>query len=92
MRHERRRFVFSGSVQGVGFRATARQMAQRFQVAGFVRNLPDGRVELITEGEPGAVATFIEEIRRVFGDLIQAVAEEIEPAGGEPLEGFTIRF
>lgn len=92
MRHERRRFFFSGSVQGVGFRASARQLARRFRIAGFVRNLPDGRVELVAEGEPGEVAALIEEVRREFGALIRDVAEGQVPAGDEPLEGFTIRF
>ena len=50
---------FSGRVQGVGFRYAARQAAQEFEVAGFVQNLPDGRVLLEAEGEPAEVAAFI---------------------------------
>lgn len=92
MPQERRRFFFSGQVQGVGFRATARQLARQFRVAGSVRNLDDGRVELVAEGEAGEVAALLGAIRREFGDLIRAVDEQGEPAGGGPLEGFTIRF
>ena len=42
--------LFSGRVQGVGFRYTTRHVAARFQVTGFVRNLGDGRVEMVAEG------------------------------------------
>ena len=47
----RRRVYFSGRVQGVGFRFTCQSLARGFEVAGYVRNLPDGRVELVAEGE-----------------------------------------
>ncbi len=46
----RRRVLFSGRVQGVGFRFTTEAIASRFDITGFVRNLPDGRVELVAEG------------------------------------------
>ncbi len=46
----RRTVYFSGRVQGVGFRFTAEAIASRFSVTGFVRNLRDGRVELVAEG------------------------------------------
>jgi acylphosphatase len=55
---------FSGRVQGVGFRYTALQVAREFEVAGFVCNLPDGRVLLEAEGrkeEVGAFLTALEE-------------------------------
>lgn len=42
--------LYSGRVQGVGFRYTAKQVAAGFEVTGTVRNLPDGRVELVAEG------------------------------------------
>ena len=46
-----RRFVLSGRVQGVGFRYFAQDIARREGLAGFVRNLPDGRVEVLAEGD-----------------------------------------
>jgi acylphosphatase len=52
------RIFYSGSVQGVGFRYTARSTATGFEVAGTVRNLPDGRVELIAEGARGELEAF----------------------------------
>jgi acylphosphatase len=51
---------YSGRVQGVGFRATVRNIARGYDVTGTARNLPDGRVELIAEGEKEEVAAFLE--------------------------------
>ena len=54
--------LYEGSVQGVGFRYTVRQLAKGFDVTGSVRNLPDGRVELSATGEEGEVRAFVEAI------------------------------
>jgi len=60
----RRLHVFySGRVQGVGFRYAVKSLAAGFEVAGIVRNLPDGRVELIIEGAPGELEAFRTAIR-----------------------------
>ena len=48
--HERRAVYYTGRVQGVGFRFTARSLAQSFAVTGMVQNLSDGRVLVIAEG------------------------------------------
>jgi acylphosphatase len=53
---------FSGRVQGVGFRYATLQVAKEFDVAGFVRNLVDGRVHLEAEGEFAEVARFIDAV------------------------------
>jgi acylphosphatase len=87
---ERRRVFYRGRVQGVGFRATAWHIARRFAVAGFVRNLDDGRVELLAEGEPGEVAAFLDAVAARFGDLIRGADVQAEPPGEEPLEDFSI--
>jgi len=50
---------FTGHVQGVGFRYAALQAAKEFEVAGFVCNLPDGRVQLEAEGRAEEVAAFV---------------------------------
>lgn len=50
---------YSGRVQGVGFRYQTHEAAKEFDVAGCVRNLPDGRVELIAEGSQPAVNAFL---------------------------------
>ena len=62
---ERRRLniFYSGRVQGVGFRYTVKTVAAGFDVAGIVRNLPDGRVELIAEGAPAELEGFRAAIR-----------------------------
>ena len=55
----RRRAIVSGRVQGVAFRASTRAAARRAGVDGWVRNLADGRVEAVFEGDPTAVATLL---------------------------------
>jgi acylphosphatase len=47
---QRMQIFYSGHVQGVGFRYSAKMLAQGYEVTGTVRNLPDGRVELVAEG------------------------------------------
>lgn len=53
-----RRFIISGEVQGVGYRYFAQRLSARHQVCGFVRNLADGRVEVLAEGTATAVEAF----------------------------------
>ena len=55
--------LYEGRVQGVGFRYTAQNLATGFEVSGTVRNLIDGRVELILEGEKNEVTAFQKAIR-----------------------------
>jgi acylphosphatase len=59
MAARRVRVLLSGDVQGVGFRWYCREEAIGRSVAGFVRNLPDGRVEATFEGEPAAVEAMV---------------------------------
>ncbi|MBI3316565.1 MAG: acylphosphatase [Candidatus Omnitrophica bacterium] len=54
---------FSGSVQGVGFRYTTERIAGNFQVTGFVRNLSNGKVEIVAEGEEAALKDFLQAIK-----------------------------
>lgn len=49
------RFLVSGLVQGVNFRAATRTRAQQLGLSGYAKNLPDGRVEVIASGEPAAI-------------------------------------
>jgi len=92
MPRERRRVVFSGRVQGVGFRFTCRSLARGFDVAGFVRNLADGRVELVAEGEPSELDAFLQAIHREMDGYIRGVATDWEPPGPHPLTDFSIRY
>ena len=57
-----RRFIVSGDVQGVGFRFFAQRVAARHQVTGYVRNLPDGRVEILAEGTLESIEGFKHDI------------------------------
>lgn len=50
------RFLVSGRVQGVFFRASTRAQAERLGLSGYARNLPDGRVEVLAQGAPQALA------------------------------------
>lgn len=73
----RLRIVVEGRVQGVGFRWFVRQEARRLGLAGWVRNLTDGRVELAVGGEDGAVRRLLDHVR-VGPDAadVSGVAEE----------------
>lgn len=88
---ERRRIVFRGMVQGVGFRYTARAIARNHVVTGYVRNLPDGRVELVLEGEPTNIDGYLEQLRGQMRDYISDAAETTAPATGE-FDAFEVRF
>ena len=59
----RMQIFYSGRVQGVGFRYTAKTVAAGFEITGIVRNLPDGRVELIAEGAREELEAFRDAIR-----------------------------
>jgi acylphosphatase len=87
---ERRTVCYSGHVQGVGFRFTARSVAGGYAVGGFVRNLPDGRVELVAEGEAGELTAFLAEIHDQLGGHIRSEQCDSQAASGEFL-GFEIR-
>lgn len=55
--------LYSGRVQGVGFRYTARTLAAGFEITGMIRNLPDGRVELVAEGSREELTAFQQAVR-----------------------------
>lgn len=57
-----KRVIFEGRVQGVGFRYTVKDLSRGFEVCGWVRNLPDGSVELQVMGEVEELESFIKEI------------------------------
>lgn len=69
----RAHLFISGRVQMVLFRATTQQRAKKFGVKGFVKNLSDGRVEVVVEGEQGGVQKLIEWCRK--GPLLAKVKE-----------------
>lgn len=79
----RRHCFFCGRVQGVGFRYTTRNIAINFDVTGFVRNLADGRVELVVEGPSKEVESFIESVCERMKGYITRIEEKEEPVSGE---------
>ncbi len=81
--------TYSGRVQGVGFRYTAQQLAAGYPVAGFVRNLPDGDVELVAEGPPDQVEAFLRAVAQHMAGHIARTALREEPPAGH--QGFRIR-
>ena len=90
MARQRLHVCYSGHVQGIGFRYTARVLANGFEVAGTVRNLSDGRVELVAEGERSELEEYCKAIQdSELGHFIrQEDARWSEAAGG--FRGFEI--
>ncbi|MFE1172217.1 acylphosphatase [Streptomyces sp. NPDC058773] len=86
----RRRVVVSGAVQGVFFRDTCRRTAEGLGVTGWVRNLPDGTVEAVFEGEPERVQKLVEWARQgpPMATVDAVSVREEEPEG---LTGFAVR-
>jgi acylphosphatase len=80
---ERREVYYSGRVQGVGFRYTTQYLAAGFQVGGFVRNLPDGRVELVVEGPPHEIEGLLRQIDQNLGRHVRDVRMVRTAASGQ---------
>ncbi len=88
---------YAGRVQGVGFRYSTTQVAGRHRVAGFVQNLPDGRVRLVAEGAPPDVHAFLDDVRDRLARYITDAAQDQTPATGEfgdpdDDDTFTVRY
>lgn len=84
-----KRVIYTGQVQGVGFRYTTRRLAAGYAVAGYVRNRPDGSVEVMVEGEPQETERFLEALGQTMAGCIQDRTIQDEHACG--YRGFTIR-
>jgi acylphosphatase len=87
-----RRFLISGMVQGVGYRYFAVRAAQRHDVVGTVRNLPDGRVEVIAEAEPAEMAAFKAELEQGPSHARVRQVEEFEMAPTGQFFRFAVDF
>ncbi|HEX8294977.1 MAG TPA: acylphosphatase [Chthoniobacteraceae bacterium] len=85
-----RQVFYEGRVQGVGFRFTCKQLARGFDVTGWVRNLPDGRVELQCSGEQPEVEAFLAAIAEseLKSHIKSSIPIPIPPLTG--IRGFTI--
>ena len=71
--------IFTGQVQGVGFRFTAHRLARLNQLKGFVRNLPDGTVEMLAQGYSEDVDNCITDIKEYFTGYIRKTKTEDLP-------------
>lgn len=72
-----RKFYISGEVQGVGYRFFAQRSSARHQVRGYVRNLADGRVEVLAEGAAAAVDAFRQDLTAGPTNAKVTVVEEL---------------
>lgn len=77
-------------MQGVGFRYTAQHLARSHPVTGYVRNLPDGRVEMVVEGEEKDIDALLESLSRQMEGFIRDTKVSADKATGAFM-GFTIR-
>jgi acylphosphatase len=84
--------IIQGLVQGVGYRFFALEMAKQYNIKGYARNLPDGNVEVIAEGNQGMLSDFIKQLKigprssRVTGVDVQWSEQE------QGYTDFTIRY
>ena len=83
--------VFSGHVQGVGFRQTTTQIARAYPVVGWVKNLPSGNVQIVAEGTKAALSDFLTAIRdRMFEYISDVDCQWMDPT--DEFEHFEIQY
>jgi acylphosphatase len=82
--------IFTGRVQGVGFRYTTVNLARRFAVAGWVSNESDGTVRCVAEGEQSELDRFVAAIKDAMHGYITNTAIQTSSATGE-FRGFRVR-
>ena len=74
---------FSGRVQGVGFRYTVQNLALQYNVHGYVKNMADGRVELVMEGPESEMKSLVDDVAQKMNGYIKRVDQSTAPATGE---------
>ncbi len=82
--------VYSGKVQGVGFRYTVKRIADNYNLTGWVRNLPDGKVDVFVQGEELSLSSFLKGVELYFKDNIRD--KKMEEENFRKLDGFQIRY
>ncbi len=87
----RRRIIYGGRVQGVGFRFSAIRVAANYNVAGFVRNLPSGKVEVEVEGDKKEIKAFMDELAENMSGNIRETNFQDMPVSGS-YHRFEIRY
>ena len=86
----RKRVTYSGHVQGVGFRYTVRQTAANYAVTGYVRNLSNGKVEMVVEGQTKEIKAFMDSIQQEMAGYTRETAVHDEYFTNE-FDSFSIR-
>ena len=89
--------IYTGRVQGVGFRYKTTRIAERFAVAGYVKNLTDGRVELVVEADREEAYAFEMAVIESLGHYVIHAEQDVGAANGEfgdvtAKDSFTIRY
>jgi len=83
------RVIYTGHVQGVGFRYTSQRLAKGYAISGYVRNLADGSVELVVEGQQTEVDRFLAALDEQMAGYVEArTVYDHEPCG---FRGFVLR-
>jgi acylphosphatase len=86
----RKTAYFTGNVQGVGFRYTTQNLALQYDVNGYVRNLPDGRVEVVLEGNDEEMNHLVQAIQQRMEGFIKRVDLQESPATNQ-FDRFSIK-
>jgi len=74
---------YSGMVQGVGFRFTTQRYAQALKLTGWVKNLPDGRVEILAQGDRKKIESLFKNLDNHFGGYIKDCNVDYQPVPNE---------
>ena len=74
-----KQIIFKGRVQGVGFRYTAQRMASRYDLTGYVRNLPDGTVEALLQGTKPNIQACLNDLQDTFGGYLRELKTTDKP-------------
>ena len=88
---EQYRVLYSGTVQGVGFRYSTVRIAGGFDVCGYVRNLPNGQVECVVAGERAEVEAFLAAVDEGMGWCISERIRQLQPHSGQ-FTSFTVQL
>jgi acylphosphatase len=91
MSQSAKHIIYIGRVQGVGFRFTAYHVANRYKLTGFVRNVPDGTVEMLAQGPDTNIDNCIQEIKDSFSGYVRETKIEEAPFNPQYTE-FKITF
>ncbi|HUS51246.1 MAG TPA: acylphosphatase [Candidatus Paceibacterota bacterium] len=78
----KKKFIFQGKIQGVGFRYAAKMLAEKYNLAGWVENNNDGSVTLVVEGLEESMESLINNLKDYFQDNIKNIEQNIEKDDG----------